>query len=96
METVQPQTGADEIVVAARQPEYQPLVCAVYFDEEHNTPVLLSRWKPTSEERERIAAGEDIYLGVLTFNRPLQPLIMQVGRDGWEVDGDSRTVGIRV
>lgn len=89
MKTVQPMTGAHEVTVAANQPEYDPLVCALYWDEDMKTPVVLSRWKPSDEERERIAAGEDLYLAVLTFGEPLQPLCLQVGPEGWNRgDGD--------
>lgn len=77
MRMIAPRTGAPEITVAEDQPEYLALTAAVY----DNT--LLTRWTFTPEERARIAAGEDLYLGVMTFGRPLQPLSVQVGAEGW-------------
>lgn len=81
---IAPRTGADEITIAEDQLEYKPLVAAVYRTPE-GAPMLLTRWTFTAEERERIAAGEDLYLGVLTYGQPLQPLAPQVGPDGYEV-----------
>jgi hypothetical protein len=49
-------------------------------------PVLLTRWRFTEEERVQIAAGDDLYLGVMTFGHPLQPLMAGVGPDGWTVE----------
>ncbi len=51
-----------QVVYAEDQPEY----------------LVLSRWPLTSEQRAAIAAGADIYLELLTFNRPLQPIVMFV------------------
>lgn len=84
MKTVQPMTGAYEVTVAATQSEYEPLVCAVYWDEDLESPVLLSRWKPSPEERQRIADGEDLYLGVVTFGQGLQPAQLSVGSQLWD------------
>ena len=40
---------------------------------------VITRWTPTDDERRRIAAGEDLFLCVLTFNYPLQPQLLSVG-----------------
>lgn len=84
MRMVAPRTGADEITLAEDQLEYKPLTAAVYRTEEGHV-TLLTRWKFTDEERAAIAAGEDLYLGVMTFGGPLQPLMAQVGPEGWQV-----------
>ena len=84
MRMVAPRTGADEITIAEDQLEYRPLVAAVYQTPE-GVPVLLTRWRLTDAERARVLAGDDLYLSVMTFGKPLQPLGMQVGPDGWEV-----------
>lgn len=39
----------------------------------------LSRWTLTPEQREAIANGADIFLELLTFNTPMQPIRMAVG-----------------
>lgn len=85
MNTVQPMTGAHEITLAVNQPQYDPLVIGAYYSSELQSPVFLSRWKPTEEERARIAAGEDLYLSVNTFGRPFPPVSLQVGPEGWMV-----------
>ncbi len=86
MRMIAPRTGAHEITLAEEQLEYRPLTAAVYshpdFD---NAPVLLTRWTFTDEERAAIANGEDLYLAVLTFGKPLQPLAPQVGPGGYVV-----------
>ncbi len=40
---------------------------------------MLSRWSPTPKQREAIAAGADIFLELMTFGTPLQPILMFVG-----------------
>lgn len=63
--------GISEIVYAKNQPEYIPLP-ALRFDD----GLVVTRWKPSIWDRMLIAFGGDIYLGLLTFNHPLQPIIM--------------------
>lgn len=82
MKTVQPMTGAHEVTMGANQPEYEPLIVAIHYDAELRSPVLVSRWKLSPEERERVAAGEDLYLGVVTFDAALQPVLLAVGPEG--------------
>lgn len=84
MRMIAPRTGAEEITIAEDQLEYKPLVAARYVTED-GVPVLLTRWRLTDEERALIAEGADLYLSVMTFGQPLQPLSLQVGPDGWEV-----------
>lgn len=40
---------------------------------------VITRWVPSDEERKRIAAGEDLYLCVLTYHHRLQPQLLSVG-----------------
>ena len=79
MRMVAPRTGAPEVTIAEDQTDYMPLVAARYDD-----GVLLTRWRMDDAERARVAAGEDVYLAVMTFGKPLQPISMQVGPEGWE------------
>ena len=85
MRMVAPRTGAPEVTLAEDQPEYCPLVAAVYVDAQ-GVEHLLTRWRLSEKERDQVAAGEDIYLACMTFGRPLQPLMMQVGPEGWSVE----------
>lgn len=67
-----------EVFYAKDQPEYIPLRVLTSQGSER---VVLSRWTPTLEQRKRIAEGDDIFLEVITFMRPLQPVILFVGSD---------------
>jgi hypothetical protein len=57
--------------IAKEQEEYKTLPVLI-----GKGGLLVSRWEPTQEERERISLGADIYVGVLTGGHPLQPLIV--------------------
>lgn len=87
MHMVSPRTGAEEITVAEDQLDYKPLVAAFYKNPD-GVPILLTRWRFTEDERRQLAAGEDLYLGVLTFGQPLQPLIPGVGPGGWLIPAE--------
>lgn len=58
------------------QPEYNELKAL-------HTPqgIFVTRWSLTQEERDRISAGEDLFLSVATFNHPFQPVRLTVGSD---------------
>lgn len=83
MHSVAPRTGPEEVNVAEDQHEYRQLVAAPYLLNyaEGRPPAytLLTRWRFTLNDRRLIAMGEDLYLAVLTFGNPLQPLNVQVG-----------------
>ena len=79
-----------EVVYAEDQPEYIPLRTLVSND---LRKAVLSRWEPTPEQREAIAGGADIYLQMLTFGQPLQPIIMLVSDGSWE-DWEKVSLGV--
>lgn len=60
---------------ARDQPEYLPLVC-------HKTDdgIVTSCWGLSFIERLKVALFGRIYLSVLTFNKPLQPLKLMVNK----------------
>lgn len=64
-----------ETVYAKDQPEYQPLPVVKIEGPEGQ---VLSRWHLSPEDRQRIAEGQDVYLWVSTFGRPLQPVLLEV------------------
>ena len=68
-----------EVIFAEDQPEYIQLP-AIRFPGAEG--LVVSRWTFTNEERDAIYAGEDLFLGTLTFNQDLQPLILSVGPEG--------------
>ncbi len=63
MRTIAPRIeGAEEFTIAEEQPEYMPVVaCLVQFGD--GSIVRILRWTFNPEERQRIAAGEDIFFG---------------------------------
>lgn len=77
----QPVDGG-HVVYAADQPEYQPL--PVWRRE---SGAVVSRWRLTWRERVAILLGRSLYLEVLTFGGPLQPVYPSVSEAdvfGWE------------
>ncbi|RJP17198.1 MAG: hypothetical protein C4529_14985 [Deltaproteobacteria bacterium] len=67
-----------EVVYAKDQPEYIPLRC---LRSNAYTGSVLSRWTLTPEQRQLVAEGGDIFLELLTFGHPLQPIMIAVGND---------------
>lgn len=66
---------AHEVVFAKDQPEYIPLRTLRGNTEQGQ---VLSRWTLTPEQRKAVAEGADIFLQLLTFGKPLQPIVMAV------------------
>lgn len=64
-----------EIVAAKDQPEYIPLRCLRSHGIEGN---VMSRWTFTPDQRKAVAEGADIFLTLMTFHRPLQPILLAV------------------
>lgn len=68
---------SEEIVYAKHQPEYIPLRCLV--TDRENTGRVTSRWTLTPEQRKKVSEGSDVFLTLLTFGQPLQPIQIVVG-----------------
>ena len=66
--------GGHPITFAKDQPEYLPLPALRFAD-----GLVLTRWRLSAEELAALVNGEDLYLSVWTFNRPLQPVLLTVG-----------------
>ena len=78
-----------EHVYAKDQPQYNPLPTLVGTGRDGK---VLSRWILTQEERDAIAVGADIYLTLLTFGDPLQPIILEVP----VCDADLENIALRM
>jgi len=67
-----------EVVYAKDQPQYRPLrvLRANAADRQ-----VFSRWTPTPEQRQRIAEGADIYLAIVTYGGPLQPVSLFIAEE---------------
>jgi hypothetical protein len=61
--------GVSEITFAKDQPEYIPLPALKFQD-----GLVVTRWGLSWKERLTILLGGSVYLGMLTFNNPLQPI----------------------
>ena len=87
MRMTPPEVKAPKIMLARDQAEYSVLSVAQvthpsYGPESrlyHNS--LLMAFRPTTDERARIAAGEDIYVSLLTGGGPMQPILVLCGKD---------------
>lgn len=64
------------VVYAADQPEYLPL--PVWRREDGR---VVSRWRLTWRERIAALLGRSIYLEVMTFGSPLQPIFPTLSED---------------
>jgi len=62
-----------EVVYAKDQPEYTPLPAL------RTERSLVTRWKLSDEERRKIAEGSDLFIAVMHFGGPLQPLLPLIG-----------------
>lgn len=60
------------VTFAKNQPEYLPLPAIVYGG------VVITRWKLSWAERIAVLLGGSMWLQVLTFGDPLQPLKLSV------------------
>lgn len=71
-----PGLEASEIVIARDQPEYIPLpALPLDFPVEGGTAFgVLTRWRLTDEEREAISNGADLWVSLITFGQPMQPI----------------------
>tara|TARA_R110002020_G_scaffold475112_1_gene708608 strand:+ start:4485 stop:4745 length:261 start_codon:yes stop_codon:yes gene_type:complete len=61
------------VVFAKDQPEYQPLPALKMPDGE-----VITCWELSDQEIEDVTKTKRIYLQQLTFNQPLQPVIIHV------------------
>lgn len=56
------------------QPEYQPLPAQRRGNP--HTGEILTCWELSEEEKKRVAETGRVYLSMLTFGRPLQPVLI--------------------
>src|SRR3954464_6145761 len=99
MRMICPQVDAPTVTIARDQEEYLELTGALVDNPEYGTPVgrshntILLAFRPSDDERKRLAAGDDLYVALLTGGGPMQPILLRVGRD--EAAAAFR-VGVRV
>lgn len=61
--------GVSEITFAKDQSEYLPLPALKFQD-----GLVVTRWSLSLWERVAILFGGSVYIGLLTYNKPLQPI----------------------
>jgi hypothetical protein len=76
-----------EVVYAKEQPQYIPLRTLVSAGPDRK---VYSRWTLTAEQRKRVADGADVFLELLTFGHPLQPIRMAIA------DGNESVEWVRI
>lgn len=89
---IRPKLEAVQLTIAEEQEEYKSVTAAVVQHPDYpgvrvrlpdgqvaqyNSIVLAFR--PTDEERAKLVAGEDLYVSLLTFGKPMQGIILTVG-----------------
>lgn len=65
------------VVYGANQPEYKPLPAE---RRPGHSGEIVTCWELSPDELKRVQETGKIYLGVLTFGQPLQPVIMSVDK----------------
>lgn len=76
MEPVKPNIeGFPELRLGENQDEFSTLPATLAYDADGNF-IIVTRWRLTEEERAAVAAGGDLYLTVLTFGQPFQPVLL--------------------
>jgi len=67
--------GAHFVVFAKDQPEYLPLPANI------SHPHVETKWKLTWRERLHVLLRGNLYLTLMTFGHPLQPIRLSIMRD---------------
>ena len=73
------------VVFGANQPEYTPLPAQVLPGDYGQT---ITCWELTQEEMEQVKKTGKIWLSVLTFGQPLQPVLLTDEKPGKYVNFD--------
>lgn len=66
--------GAD-MVFGKNQPEYMPLPA-----KQVNNNTIMTCWELTDEDILLINSSKKIWLGIMTFGKPLQPVLLTASR----------------
>lgn len=66
--------------IAEEQAEFKTVSAAIVWHDGHQTLATLLAFRPSEDERARIAAGEDVYISLLTGGGPMQPIIVLCGK----------------
>lgn len=73
-----------EVQLGGDQPVYLELPALVLEPPQGTT--VLTRWRLSPEELRYLNEGADLFLSVLTFGQPFQPVLLTVGWPSWTAD----------
>jgi len=83
---IAPKLDAPQISVGENQHEFLTITAAMVAHPDFDAPggmnTLVYCYRLEEHKRARIAAGEDLYVSLLTFGKPVQPIIVCVGPEG--------------
>lgn len=85
MRMIRPKLATRQVTIAEDQGEFRPVTGALVTHPGYPTHPLggfnsvVLAFRPSDEERARIAAGEDLYVSLLTFGQPMQGVLVLVG-----------------
>lgn len=69
------------LIIAKDQPEYQPLPAHVgWIDEDKSLHGVTFCWKLSFRERVKLFFTGKLWHRVMTFNKPLQPVLLDVNK----------------
>lgn len=71
-------TDAFNHTIAENQPEFQPIPAVI----SPSTNQIITRWKPSFEERCAIMEGEDIFITLLAHGS-INPMMVEIGMQDW-------------
>lgn len=83
--TVAPRVGCPEEMMAQNQEEYLTC-CVAIVTYEDGAKGVMTRWRLSVEEQQKIADGADLYLTLFTFGGPMQPVMLEVGHPEWATE----------
>lgn len=72
-----------ETVVAKDQEQYNPLPSIIVPGSEGE---VLSRWEMSDEEKILLLSGGHVYLSIMTFGGPLQPILLRIATPDMIID----------
>ena len=82
--TTEPELAARIVTVAESQEEYLTVRAALVTSPDYAAPrgynTVVMAFRPDEAQRRAIAAGEDLYVSLLTFGQPQQPIMVMVGK----------------
>lgn len=92
MQPTEPRLSGRKLRIAEDQPQYEPVTVVLADNRQYpaangfvddpklrrpNTRIMAFRL--TDEDRRRIAAGADVYVAMLTYGNPQQPILLSTG-----------------